>query len=140
MDHHNCATDDDDVLRDLCQYAPVLVESLPGASADLVAVGGLPANPPVAERLERISTILKTGIRSEEIHHHRKERAMRGAVPTEGGSQEGLVQPPEHPVTPAAASLESLLAGPPPLLQRVHPRLGVTSLSFRVLVLRHNSS
>ena len=59
MDDHNYITDDD-FLRDLRDYTSVL-EPLPGASADQIAVGGLSDNPPVAELLERISEIALGG-------------------------------------------------------------------------------
>lgn len=73
-----------------------------------------------------LSTISRTGVRVRGDSTPPQEGAMRGKVPTRGGSQEGVVQPPEQLVTPAAASPASLLAGPPSLLHQVYPRLDVT--------------
>ena len=51
---------------------------------------------------------------------------MPARVPMEGGSQEFISQTLEQPTSPSEASLETLLAGLPPLQQRGHSRLDVT--------------
>ena len=57
---------------------------------------------------------------------------MPGRVPTEDGSQEGVVQPVAWPVSPPAGSLATPLAGSPPLKQRGHSRLDVAPAVVRV--------
>ena len=58
MDDHNYITDDD-FLRDLRDYTSVL-EPLPGASAEHIAVSRLSDNPMMADLWERISEITRT--------------------------------------------------------------------------------
>ena len=124
MDDHNCITDDG-FLRDLCDYASVL-EPLPGASADYIAVGGLSDNPPVAELLERISEITKRDTLDGGAVGPPQEGVMPGGEPTDGGSQEVVLEQQEQTVSPAGASLETPLAGSQPLQPRGHSRLEAT--------------
>ena len=51
---------------------------------------------------------------------------MPGGEPTDGVSQEGVLEPQEQPGSPAGASLETLLAGSQPFQQRGHSRLEAT--------------
>ena len=72
LSDYNYSTDDD-FLLDLRDHTSVL-ESLPGASADDIAVGELSNNPPVAELLERISEITRGDTPwTEELQDHRKK-------------------------------------------------------------------
>ena len=91
MDNHNCITDDD-FLRDLRDYTSVL-EPLPGASADHIAVGGVSDNPPVAEPLKRISEITRRNTLNGGAAGPPKEGAMPGGEPTDGVSQEVVLEP-----------------------------------------------
>ena len=116
MNDHNYSTDND-FLLDLRDYASVL-ESLPGASADHIAVGGLSNNPPVAELLERISEITRRdtlGRRSYSTTTTRGDAWRR----VYGWSFAGVVlEPQEQAISPAGASLGTPLAGSQPLQQR----------------------
>ena len=123
MDDYNIINRD--FLRDLRDYTSVL-EPLPGASADHIAVGRLSANPPMAELLERISEITGRDILDGEAAGPPQQGAMPGGAPTEGVSQEGVLQPLEQPELPAGAFLETPLAGSPPVQQQMHSRLEVT--------------
>ena len=51
---------------------------------------------------------------------------MPGGEPTDGVSQEVVVEPQEQAVSPAGASLKTPLAGSQPLQQRGHSRLEAT--------------
>ena len=113
MDDHYYITDDD-FLCDLRDYTCVL-EPLPGASADHIAVGGLSDNPPVAEILERISEITRRDTLDGGASGPPQEGALPGREPTDGVSQEVVLEPQEQAVSPAGASLETPLAGSQPL-------------------------
>ena len=79
MDDHNYITDDD-FLLDVRYYSSVL-EPLPGASADHIAVGGLSDNPPVAEPLERITEITRRNTLDGGAAGPPQEGAMPGGEP-----------------------------------------------------------
>ena len=55
-----------------------------------------------------------------------QEGAMPGGKPTDGVSQEGVLEPQEQPGSPTVTSLGTPLAGSQPLQQRGHSRLEVT--------------
>ena len=129
MDNHNYITDDD-FLRDLRDYLFVL-EPLPAASADHIVVGVLSDNPPVAELMERISEITWRGTIDGGATGALQEGAMPGGKPTDGVSQEGVLEPQEQPGSPTGASLETPLAGSQPLQQRALSRLEVTPAVMR---------
>ena len=93
MDGHNYITDDD-LLRDLPDYTSVL-DTIPGVSADHIAVGGLSDNPPVAELLERISEITRRNTQDGGSIGAPQEGAMPGGEPTDGVSQEVVLEPQE---------------------------------------------
>ena len=121
MDDHNHIADDD-FLRDLRDYTTVLKPIL-GASADHIAVGGLSDNPPLAELLERMSTITRRDTLDGGAAGPPLAGAMPGEEPTDGVSQEIALEPPGQAVPPAGPSLETQLAGSQPLQQRGHSRL-----------------
>ena len=98
MDDHNYITDED-FLRHLREYTSVL-EPLPGASADHIAVGRLSDNPPVAELLERISEIIRRDTLDGGAAGPPQEGAMPGGEPTDGVSQEVVLEPQEQAVYP----------------------------------------
>lgn len=75
MDVHNYIADDN--LRDLCDYTSAL-EPLSGASRYHIAVGGLSANPPVADLLERTSDITRRDILVAGASGPSQEGAMPG--------------------------------------------------------------
>ena len=102
MDDHNYVTDDD-FLSDLRDYTSVL-EPLPAESADHIAVGGLSDNPSVAELLERISEITRRDTLDGGATGPLQEGAMPGGKPTDGVSQEGVLELKEHPGLPVATS------------------------------------
>ena len=115
----------DDFLRDLRDYASVW-EPLPGASADHIAVGGLSDNPPVAERLERISEITRRNTLDGGAAGPPQEGTLPGGEPTYGVLQEVVLESQEQAVSPAGASLETPRAVSLPLQQRGHSRLEST--------------
>ena len=121
---------DYDFLRDLRDYTSVL-EPLPGACADHIAVGGPSDNPSVSELLERISEITRRDTLDRGATGPLQEGVMPGREPTDGVSQEGVLEPQEQPESPAGASLETPLAGSQPLQRREHSRLGATSAVTR---------
>ena len=82
MDDHNYITDDY-FLCDLRDYTSVL-ELIPGASADHIAVGGLSDNPPLAELLERISEITRRDTLDGGAAGPQQEGAMPGGEPMDG--------------------------------------------------------
>ena len=142
MGDHNYITDDD-FLRDLRGYTSVL-EPIPGASADHIAVGGLSDNPPVAELLERISEITRRDKLDGGAARPPQEGAMPGGGPTDGVSQEAVPEPQEQAVSLAGASLETRLAGSMPLHQRGLSRLEATPAVTRAgtaanSFVRHNA-
>ena len=125
MDGRNCITDND-FLSDLRDYTSVM-EPIPGASADHIAVGGLSDNSLVAELLERVSEIIRRDTLDGGAAGPPQERAMPGGEPTDGALHEVVLKPQEQAVSPAVgASLETPLAGSQPLQQRGHSRLEVT--------------
>lgn len=63
---------------------------------------------------------------------------MPGGAPTGGVSQEGVFHPLEQPVSPAGASLETALAGSPPLQQQKHSRLDMTPAASRAGTAAHS--
>ena len=132
MDDHNYITDDDDdFLRDLRSYTSVL-EPIPGASAHHIAVGGLSDNPPVTEFVERISEIARRDTLDGGAVGPPQERAMPGGEPTDGVSQEVVLEPQEQAVSPTGTSLETPLAGSQTLQQRRHSRPEATPAVTRV--------
>ena len=82
MDDRNYITDDN-FLRDLRDYTSVL-EPLPAASADHIALGGLSDNPLVAELLERISETTRRHTLDGGATGPLQEGAMPGGKPTDG--------------------------------------------------------
>ena len=87
MDDHKYITDDD-LLRNYSDYTAVL-EPIPGASADHIAVGRLSGNPPVAELLERTSGITTR----DTLNGRAAGPPQEGAVPEDGISQEVVLEP-----------------------------------------------
>ena len=121
MDDHNYVPDGD-VLRDLRDHTSVL-EPLPAASADHIAVGGRSDNPPVAELLERISEITRRNALDGGVAAPPQKGAMPGREERmDGVSQEAVLEPQEQAISPAGASMKILLVGSQPLEQRGHTR------------------
>ena len=89
-------------------------------------MGGLSDNPSVAEPLERISEITRKDTLDGGASGPPQEGAMPGGEPTDGVSQEVVLEPQEQAVSPAGESLETPLAGSQPLQQRGHSRLEAT--------------
>ena len=112
---------EDDFLRNRRDYSSVL-EPLPGASADHIAVGGLSDNQPVAEFVESISEITRRDTLDGGATGPLQERAMPGGELTDGVWREGVLEPQEQPELPAGASLKKTLAGSQSLQQRGHSR------------------
>ena len=106
----NDSSTNDDFLRDLLDYTCVL-ESLPGASSDHIAVGGLSNNPPVAELLERIGDVTRRDILDGGAAGLPQEGAMPGGEPKDGVSQEVVLERQEQAISPAGASLRTPQAG-----------------------------
>ena len=123
MDNNNYVTDND-VLRDLHDYLSVL-EPLPAGSADYIAVSGLSNNPPVAELLERINEITRRDTLDGRVTGQLQEGAMPGGKPTDGVSQESVLEPQEQPGSPVVTSLGTPQARSQPLQLRGHSRLEV---------------
>ena len=94
MDDHNYITDNH-FMFDLRDYTSVL-EPLPGASADHFAVDGISDNPPVAELLEGISDITRRDILDGGAAGPPQQGAMPGGEPTDGVSQDGVLEPQEQ--------------------------------------------
>ena len=120
MDDHNYVTDDD-LLGDLRDITSVL-EPTPGAFADHIAVGGLSDNPQVAELLERISEVTKRDTLDGGAAGPPQEGTALVGTPTDGDSQDVVLEPQEQAVSPAGTSLETPLAGSQPLQRRGHSR------------------
>ena len=93
MDDHNYVTDDD-FLRDLRDRTSML-DPLPTTSADHIAMGGLSDNLPVAELLEQMTEITRRDTLDGGATGPLQEGAMPRGKPTDGVSQEGLLEPQE---------------------------------------------
>ena len=79
------------LLRGLCDYTSVL-EPLASTSADGITTGGLSPNPPVAERLVRISDSTRTGILAGGTAGLALEGFVSGGPPVEGVLERGIIQ------------------------------------------------
>ena len=103
-----------------------MLEPLPGASADHIAVGGLSDHPPVAELLGLISDITRRNTLDGGAAGPPQEEAMPRGKPTDGVSQDIVLESQEQAVSPAEASLETPLVGSQSLQQRGHSLLEAT--------------